>query len=186
VAGSGNFTNAPRFIDQLAGNYRLQTNSPCIGTGNNGYVSVGMDLDGRPRIVEATVDVGAYEFQGAGVGELTAWLEGYGLAKDGSADFTDTDTDGMNNWGEWRSDTIPTNASSVLRMLSATNGLTGADVTWQSVSTRSYWLERATNLGAASPFQSVATNIVGAPGIKVYTDSSATNGGPYFYRVGVQ
>jgi hypothetical protein len=58
--------------------------------------------------------------------------------------------------------------------------------TWQSVATRNYWLERATNLGAVSPFQTVATNIAGAVGTKTYTDTSATSGGSYFYRVGVQ
>jgi hypothetical protein len=186
VPGIGNFTNAPRFIDQLSGNFRLQTNSPCIGTGNNTYISTDKDLDGRARIVGGAVDVGAYEFQGAGVGELTAWLEGYGLPKDGSADFADTDADGMNNWGEWRSDTIPTNALSVLRMVSAVSSPLGANVTWQSVGTRSYWLERATNFGVALPFESIATNVVGVAGAKTYTDPSATNGGPYFYRVGVQ
>jgi hypothetical protein len=108
------------------------------------------------------------------------------LLTDGTADYTDTDTDGMNNYGEWRSDTIPTNALSVLKMVNATNSPTGAKVSWQSVSTRSYWLERATNLGIASPFQSVATNIAGVAGTKTFTDTSATNGGPYFYRVGVQ
>ena len=92
----------------------------------------------------------------------------------------------MNNYGEWRSDTIPTNAVSVLQMVSATNSLPGAMVTWQSVATRSYWLERATNLGVATAFQTVATNVVGLPGTKTFTDTSATNGGPYFYRVGVQ
>lgn len=181
VLGAGNFTNAPRFIDEVGGNYRLQTNSPCIGAGNNTYIRADKDLDGRPRTVGATVDVGAYEFQGAGVGELTAWLEAYGLATDGSADFTDTDTDGMSNWGEWRADTIPTNALSVLRMVSAVSSPVGASVTWQSVATRSYWLERATDLGLPAPFEIVATNVVGG----TYSDVGATNGGPYFYRVGV-
>ena len=92
----------------------------------------------------------------------------------------------MNNWKEWRADTIPTNALSVLRMVNATNAGPGLNVTWQSVSTRSYWLERATNFGDVPPFQPIATNIAGASGTKTYTDASATNGGPYFYRVGVQ
>ena len=186
VAGTGNFTNAPSFIGQGSGNFRLQTNSPCINAGNNSYTSIGTDLDGRPRIVNGTVDVGAYEFQGTGIGEFTAWLQTSALPTDGSADFTDADGDGMNNYGEWRSDTIPTNALSVLIMVNATNSPTGAQVTWQSVSTRNYWLERATNLGVASPFQTVATNIAGVTGTKTFTDTSATNGGPYFYRVGVQ
>ena len=130
--------------------------------------------------------MGAYEFQGAGIGEFSEWLQQNSLPTDGSADYVDSDGDGMNNYGEWRSDTIPTNALSVLRMVSAANSASGADVTWQSVATRSYWLERATNLGAAPSFASVATNIIGVAGTKAYTDTSATNGGPYFYRVGVQ
>jgi hypothetical protein len=39
----------------------LQANSPCINAGNNGYVVSATDLDGNPRIVGGTVDVGAYE-----------------------------------------------------------------------------------------------------------------------------
>ena len=99
---------------------------------------------------------------------------------------SDADSDGANNWQEWRADTIPTNSVSALRLVSATNSPSGAVVTWQSVATRNYWLERATNLGVASPFQTIATNIVGTAGTKTFTDTTATNGGPYLYRVGVQ
>lgn len=90
------------------------------------------------------------------------------------------------NYGEWRSDTVPTNSLSALRMVNATNSPAGAQVTWQSVATRNYWLERTTNFGSALPFQTIATNIAGVAGVKTFTDGSATNGGPYFYRVGVQ
>jgi len=129
--------------------------------------------------------MGAYEFQPTASGEFIVWLGQNNLPMDGSMDFTDADGDGMNNYAEWRSDTIPTNALSVLRMANATNSPTGAQVMWQSVSSRNYWLERATNLGAVSPFQTVATNISGVSGTKIFTDASATNDGPYFYRVGV-
>ncbi len=178
----GNFTNAPL----LDGNLRLQFDSPCINSGNNSYVEVSTDLGGNPRIIGGLVDIGAFEYQTPAASVPYLWLWKYGLAITGSPDLADPDNDGMKNWQEWRADTIPTNALSVLRMVNATNGASGLDVKWQSVSTRRYFLERATNFNDVLPFQTIATNIPGASGTKTYTDTSATNGGPYFYRVGVQ
>ena len=180
------FTAEPLFADRLNGNLRLQSNSPCINAGNNAYVSGGDDLAGNPRITGGTVDIGAYEFQSPASILSYAWAQQYGLPTDGSADFTDADLDGAYNYGEWRADTVPTNALSVLRMVNLTNDPAGLNVTWQSVPTRNYWLERATNLGDVPPFQSIATNLPGADGTTTYTDPSATGPGPYFYRVGVQ
>lgn len=62
--GTGNFTNAPLFVDLQGGDLRLQMGSPCINVGNNSYVVGTTDLAGWPRIVGGTVDVGAYEWQG--------------------------------------------------------------------------------------------------------------------------
>jgi hypothetical protein len=186
AAGTGNFTNAPLFVDLAGGNFRLQTNSPCIGTGNNAYVTTSVDLDGRPRIVGGTVDMGAYEFQGAGMGEFIAWLQQYGMAIDGSADYADPDGDHMNNWQEWRAGTNPTNAASVLKLASLSNSISGITVTWQSVNTRTYYLQVSTNLASQPAFITVQSNLAGQTGTTSYTDTMATNGGPYFYRVGVQ
>jgi hypothetical protein len=64
--GAGNITNAPGFVNFAAGNFHLQIGSPCIDAGSNGYVTALTDLDGNPRIVDGTVDMGAYESQFTG------------------------------------------------------------------------------------------------------------------------
>jgi hypothetical protein len=91
-----------RYVDAAASNLRLQSNSPCINAGRNDYAPSPWDLDGHPRMVSGNVDIGAYEFQGAGSLISYAWLQHYGLPTDGSADATDPDADGHNTWQEWR------------------------------------------------------------------------------------
>jgi hypothetical protein len=61
--GVGNLTNAPQFVNEAGGDFHLQSGSPCINAGNNSCVVSTVDLDGNQRIVEGTVDMGAYEFQ---------------------------------------------------------------------------------------------------------------------------
>jgi hypothetical protein len=113
-------------------------------------------------------------------------LQQYGLPTDGSADNTDADSDGLNNWHEWRTATDPTNALSVLRLFSPVSSAPGLSVSWQSVSGLNYFLERGTDMGAQPLFLPLATNIVGQPGTTTFTDTNAVGAGPFFYRVGVQ
>ncbi|OQA00195.1 MAG: FG-GAP repeat protein [Planctomycetes bacterium ADurb.Bin412] len=61
VGGEENITNDPFFVDYLNGDFRLSPNSPCINVGTNAYVVGLVDLDGNPRIMGGTVDMGAYE-----------------------------------------------------------------------------------------------------------------------------
>jgi hypothetical protein len=186
AGGTTSITNAPLFVDQAGGDYHLQSNSPCINAGNNTYAPTGPDLDGKTRIMGGTVDMGAYECQSPALLNYYTWLQGFGLPTTASEIYTDTDGDGMNNWQEWRADTVPTNALSIHRMVTVTNGTPGLQVTWESVPTRTYWLDCATNLASLSLFSAVASNIVGQVVTTTYTDTTATNGSTFFYRVGVQ
>jgi len=182
-AGSGNITNTPLFIDYASGNLRLQSNSPCINAGNNALVNTATDLDGRARVVSGRVDMGAYEFQPGLSGAFLGWLQRYGLPTDGSADYADSDHDGMNNWLEWACGTDPTNPLSVLRLLPPAITSTTTTVTWQSVAGVNYSLGRSSNL--TSSFTVLATHIVGQAGATSYIDTNAAGARAFFYRVGV-
>jgi phosphatidylethanolamine-binding protein (PEBP) family uncharacterized protein len=117
------------------------------------------------------------------------WLASYGLLSNGTADYLDSDNDGMNNWQEYLAGTNPTNASSAFKitsyqMLSATQFV----VRWSSVSNRLYDVTRATNLtagtGAFAP-RPGATNLAGTAPQNAWTDSVTRASGPAFYRVNV-
>lgn len=61
--GSGNITNEPAFANTNASNYRLTTYSPCVNRGvNQDWMNNAADLEGRKRIMNRIVDIGAYEF----------------------------------------------------------------------------------------------------------------------------
>jgi hypothetical protein len=182
--GTGNITNAPLFVDTNNwSDLRLQSNSPCINAGNNAFVATTNDLDGNPRIAGGTVDMGAYEFQSPQSAISYAWLQQYGLPTHGSLDDIDGDGDKATTWQEWKAWTIPTNALSVLRMLHPTDTTNGTTISWQSVAGHSYNLERASD--GAADFTLLQSGIAGQTGNTIFTDTTATNGEAFFYRVGV-
>ena len=185
-SGVGNFTNDPTLLDVYGGDFHLQSNSPCCNSGINAGIANSTDLDGNPRIVGGTVDIGAYEFQSPKSVLSYAWDQKYGLPTDGSADFMDSDGDGMNNWQEFLAGTNPTNAASVLKITTVYPIRTSlwAVVKWQSVSSRSYFLQRCSSL--SSGFMTIQSNLAGADGTTIYFDTTATNATSFFYRVGVQ
>jgi alpha-tubulin suppressor-like RCC1 family protein len=180
----GCITNPPLFVNFVGGDFHLLSNSPCINSGNNAYVTVTNDLDGNPRIVGGMVDIGAYEYQSPTSVISYAWLQQYGLPTDGSVDYTNLDGTGFNVYQDWIAGLNPTNAASVLQAYLAVYS-PGITILWPSVSNRNYYVQRSTNL-QSQPFITIQSNIPGHTGTSSYTDVTATNGGPYFYRVGVQ
>jgi hypothetical protein len=186
--GVGNITNEPAFADLANGDFHLQSNSACINSGNNSYVTGSTDLDGNPRVVGGTVDIGAYEYQTPTSIISYAWLQQYGLPTDGSVDHADLDGASFNVYQDWIAGLDPTNALSVLAMLQPvlTNSPAGLVVSWESVTNRTYFLQRSTNLGVQPAFSTIQSDIVGQIGTTSYTDTNAVGNGPFFYRVGVQ
>lgn len=62
LSGSGNISSDPSFTDPNS-NYHLLSMSPCIDKGvNRTWMTGTTDLDGNPRIINGTADIGAYEF----------------------------------------------------------------------------------------------------------------------------
>jgi hypothetical protein len=70
AGGTGNLNADPLFVDADGADntvgtadddLRLSASSPCVNVGDNGVVTEATDLDGNPRIVDETVNMGAYE-----------------------------------------------------------------------------------------------------------------------------
>jgi hypothetical protein len=169
-------------VDQANRNCRLQPASPCINAGQNSYVPGGSDLDGNPRIVGGTVDMGAYECQSPALLSYYWWLQGYGLPTHSSAYYVDSDLDGLNNWQEWVAGTDPTNAASVLQLLPPVVVPPAVLLRWNSDASHSYFVERTTGMGSTPTFSLLQTNVPGQNGRTTFTDTIWD--GAAFYRVG--
>lgn len=61
---NGNITNTPLFENHAEGDYALATRSPCIDRGTNlPWINANSaDLAGHPRLINGTVDIGAFEY----------------------------------------------------------------------------------------------------------------------------
>ena len=99
------------------------------------------------------------------------------------ADTTSTClSDGVTNLAEYLAGTDPQSAQSYLRVDSiAASPAAGVQLTWGSVSGRLYTILRSTSLPGG--FVPLTTHIQSTQPENIFLDSSATNAGPYFYRL---
>jgi hypothetical protein len=176
-----NWYGDPLFVDTNGwANLRLQSDSPCINAGNNAYAPEGPDLDGNPRIAGGTVDIGAYEFQSPASIISYAWLQQFGLPLDGSADFTDPDGDGVDNYHEWFAGSDPTNPFSFAPLLTLIPYGANVILTWPTNAV-GFTLQFSTNLGSQVVWStnSLVPVVIGGQN----TVTNAVSGAQQFYRL---
>ena len=176
--GGGNISTDPLFEDALAGNFRLRMKSPCINAGTNPFVVGTVDLDGKPRIRDGTVDMGAYEYDklrpapGIPVPIPFDWLDlylGWGGLWDYAGLANATGANGYPVWQSYVAGLDPTDAGSKFRIFNfRTDGTEVTALDWTPHrSDRTYTVWGKTNL----------------------TDAlwhSPTNSGTQFFRVKVK
>ncbi len=101
LGGTGNIDTDPCFVQPgywtgslysysvwYEGYYQLLPESLCIDVGDPNYIAEPneTDLDGRPRVIDGRIDMGAYEYQGPGQEKLF---------------YVDDDAVGANNGSSW-------------------------------------------------------------------------------------
>jgi hypothetical protein len=177
------------------------SNVPVVAAADQYYHFAGWTGDGTNRIVAGDMNSATVTVAMTAAADLTGWfganttargtpewwLAGYGLTNGWDAEENgDPDGDRLLTWEEWVAGTDPTRSGSVLALTRASQiGAAGAEVSWWSVSNKTYAIERGTNL-LAPDFTAIATNLPATPPINVYTDSAAAPAGGVFYRISVE
>ncbi len=151
--------------------------APAIGT-----FSFGAADRGRSERVDVQVALPFVDTDGDGLDDN--WEMAYfgNLSRTGTGDF---DGDGMSDLAEYKAGTNPKDAQSLFAFIGiGRDPLGGIAVRWSSVASKNYSVLRSGNLLAG--FSNIQTNIASTPGTNYLRDASATNAGPYFYRIRVE
>jgi hypothetical protein len=162
-AGSGNIADNPLFVGAPNGNYALAQGSPCRDTGSNTNVFGSNDVDGNPRIVNTTVDMGAHEYHGPGSG--------------------DYDGDGMDNGDEGIAGTDFADSNSYF-MVSGVSVMSPASITFDSEIGRVYAADRDDALlPEPQLWIEFTNNIAGTGGAIMINDTNDATNRNYRVRV---
>jgi hypothetical protein len=182
----GNIKTNPVFNDN-ASDFQLKTNSPCINAGNNGYVFGATDLNGNPRIIDGTVDMGAYEFYGAQDDYDSDGIpNGWAAEHFGGITRTDANAVCSNGVNTIRQAYVagldPNDPQSRFSFSVDTATFFGNILRWQSVSGREYSVYYSTNL--VNGFTPLIRHLVTGEG--AYIDEVYEYDGPRYYKIDVQ
>jgi len=99
TSGVGNISDDPSFVDPGSGDYRLNSVSPCREAGiNEAWMTGADDFQGNPRIVDSTVDMGAYEIQQPQVDVTNVFETVYGEVANYTVGGTCAHVEGSLTW----------------------------------------------------------------------------------------
>ncbi len=170
VIGDGIITNAPLFVNNgsgygtnfVAGDYHLQSVSPCINTGTNQLWMMGaVDFDGKVRIADGIVEMGAYEY-GSAAPALPPTPTNVAVTDGVYADkvrVTWTMVTEASGYEVWRHTSNDTNAAS---RIGITDMIPFDDTNVLAGITYWYWV-KATNMVGISGFGTVDSGYRSAP-----------------------
>ena len=94
-AGDGNLDEDPMFLNAVAGDFHLRPGSPCRDSGSNDAIPDGVttDANGNARILNDTVDMGAFEHEYVPVPEIAVSGNGVEIASGDATPETGDHTD---------------------------------------------------------------------------------------------
>lgn len=136
----------------------------CIGEGSTLYAPMT-----QPRVLVAW-----FTAMLASNGVPVWWLAEHGLTNGWDAEaLADQDHDGLATWQEWRADTDPTNACSVLKFSAAQVEGGGVRVSWQGGSLATQYLDWCEGTWSGSAWQTTFTNLPPTPTATSHVVNSA-------------
>ncbi len=194
VAGEGNITGLPQFVDASNRNWRLLATSPCIDAGTNGFTGIDKDIEGQYRILDGNTDnvtradMGCYEYfnpasDSDADGMPDGWESQYGFSPVSSNGSGDADSDGMSDVEEYNADTDPFDDTSLLKITSWAPQEGGVLIGWQGGSNSIQFVECRTNLLVTNEdWMVIFTNEPPTLPFTNITDQIVPEGG-IFYRI---
>lgn len=114
------------------------------------------------------------------------WLVHYELPLNGSADFADSDGDGMDNYSEWKAGTDPGDPESRFQLVHSEIAENGFLLRWVSLTGRTYRVEVSTNLLASPSFWTIQSNLAGESGTMEFTDTNTWSSPSVFYKTVIE